>query len=227
MAMGKLIEFVSKNKKKRTPVASKALKKVIRKEIAGVSEIKQVDASFSGTTSSAIALATGGTTTLSDIVEGTSELQRVGDQIWVKSLNLRGIFRSDDMMDNDVYCYLAVVLYKRCDGRNPDIAEIWTGSNMGISLRHADFLTEYSVLKMIKVKLLPRYGAAAASAPIQDFRWNHRFKGRGMKVQYDGVSGAATDVITNNIFVYIQYAGEAPPTQPALINCVMRINYTD
>lgn len=208
-------------------VASTALKKVIRKEIAEKAEVKQVDATFSGTFTTTLALATGGTTTASDIVEGVSEVQRVGDQILVKSLNLRANIATGNTFDAEEYAYIALVLYKNCDGRNPDPAEVWTTtSNIGISLRHPDFLTEYSVLKIVKVKLIPRYGVAAASAPQQNVIWNHRFKGQGMKVQYDGNSGAATDVITNNIFIYLQCVGISA-THPLIVGGVLRINYTD
>lgn len=227
MPKGKLIEFVNKKKKKQTPVASPALKKVIRKEIAGKSEIKQVDCTLTGTLTTTLTLATGGSTIMSDIQEGTSEIQRVGDQILVKSINLRGNISTDNQFDAEAYCYMALVLFKTTNKTLPDLTNVWTSlSNVGVSLRHPDFMEHYSVLKIVKIKLIPRFGAAAADQPLQNIDWNHRFKGQGMKVQYDGNGGSFTDVITNNIFVYIQYIG-GPLTPPVLTNGILRINYTD
>lgn len=233
MAMGKLVKFVGRRKKARKarPVATKALRKVIQKVLNKNLELKYIDCGFTGLVTATSQLATGGSTTCSDILPGDDQGQRTGHQIRIKKLELKGSFQANSIYDQDVICYIAIVLYKDPLGNTPGVASIWDNtSNIGNSFRFEDRKEDYTILKMIRVHMPIEFGAAAQDGPVRNFSWTKRFKGAGLRVEYNNAAtGAATDVEQNNLFCYVQRYGNPPNAGGtiSLANTEMRISFTD
>jgi len=237
--MGKLVKFVSKRRgrpRKARPVATKALKRAIQKEIHKDVETKYVDFTISvsggsigpylvDTTAEVVTgvLAGGGSSSANAIglmpyiVQGTTQQQRIGDELRVKRLNLT--FRATAFSPT-VTGVVYIVRYPQTDGRLPTIGNIWNQvADIATAQRNPDYMNDYHILG--KIMLLPDRGVALNRI----YSWSKSYKGAGLKVEYSATNAAKEDVEFNNIFLIAQANGGDDTILISNGNC--RVTYTD
>lgn len=226
-----------KKGRKRVPKASKALKKVIQKEIKKGQEKKFVDNYTSATGAYAAytidntaevvpstintAVAASSIGLLPGIIQGTTQQQRIGDEIRVTNLSLK--FRVNGLTTTSS-AVMYVVRYPQCGvggtGYLPTIANIWSQvSDIAVSHRNPDYMNEYHILGRIVIQ------CTQGTSLNREYSWSKSYKGAGLKVEYDATGGALDDVEFNNIFLIAQSNNSDDVV--TVSNGVLRVTYTD
>jgi len=237
MPMGKLVKFVSKRRprgRKARPVATKALRTVIQKEIHKDVERKFFDNVISATgglaaytldataevvTSSADGTGAVAAGMLPFIIQGITQQTRIGDELRVKHLSFK--FRATAFTATATGVVF-IVRYPQCDGRAPTLANIWSQvTDIATAERNPDYMNDYHILGKILIQ------ADRGLTLNRTYSWSKSYKNAGLKVEYDAEpgSGAVTDVEFNNIFIIAQANGSDDVI--SIGNPRFRVSYTD
>jgi len=78
---------------------------------------------------------TGSIKLLNDIVAGVTNIDRIGNKIWLKSLQIRGMAYINTTANN-VDCFFAIVYDKKPRGALPAISDIFYGPVVGTAIPH-------------------------------------------------------------------------------------------
>lgn len=228
MAMGKLVQFKpskrSKRVRKSRPVASKVLRQVIQKEINKDAETKYKDNAPTTTpylvdaTAEAVAFNNAGNGIMSNILQGTTAVTRIGNEIRVKRISLR--FRAT-AFSATATATLFIVRFPQCNGATePTLANVWQQVNdIAVSHRDEDYLNDYHILGKITIQ------ATAGTTLNRMYSWSKTYKNQGLKVEYDANADADGSVEYNNIYLIAQANGSDDTI--SLSNMVFRVEYKD
>jgi len=234
MGMGKLVKFVGKRRgraRKARPVATKALRKVIQKEIHKDVERKFFDNQISATggftpylldsTAEVVTSEIGGGGAaygmLPFIIPGNTQNTRVGEEIRVKRLSFN--FRAT-AFTTTATGVLFIVRYPQCDGRAPTLNQIWSQvTDIATAERNVDYMNDYHILGKINIS------ADKGISLNRLYSWSKTYKGAGLKVEYDATAADVTSVEFNNIFLIAQANGSDDVI--SIGNPIFRVSYTD
>jgi len=208
---------------KKTLRASKNLKKIIQKEIHKDAELKYFDNPTTANpytldaTAEAIGINAIGNGLMSSIVQGTSNVTRVGGEIRVKRLSLR--FRAT-AFSATATGVVFVVRFPQSNGGTPVLANIWAQvSDIAVAERDVDYKNDYHILGKILIQ------ADRGTTLNRTYQWSKTYKGSGLKVEYDENAAADSAVEFNNVFLIAQSNGSDDVI--SLSNLIARVEYFD
>lgn len=187
-------KFNWKNANSAMSVASKALAiGIATKKLLNV-ETKYVDAYGAQTPS----FGSPSIVCCNAIAQGDGGSTRDGDQVKVRSVQGRMLFRNDTA--NPVMARYMLVLDKQGDSANPTLAEILEGSTTAIqslvSPLNMDNKMRFKVLLDKEVILQPNNQAGL----WKEVKFYKQFKD-GVRTRYSGTGAAATDISSNPIYL--------------------------
>jgi len=223
-----------KKGRKRVPKASKALKKVIQKEIRKDQEKKYIDNVLSATggaapylldaTAEVIPTSLTGASAqpygmVRSIIQGTDQQTRIGDEIRVTNMSLK--FRATSF-SSTATGVVYIVRFPQSNGTVPNtsVPLIWSNiTDIAVSHRDVDHMNDYHILGRIFIQ------ATAGTSLNRMYEWSKSYKGTGLKVEFDGSTSDYSDVEFNNVFLVAQSNGSDDVI--SITNGVFRLSYTD
>ncbi len=185
-------------------------------------ELKFFDTEFV----SALTSATGTTTSINLVGQGTDESQRVGRKILLKQITLQGIIRlpatADTSNATDVV-RLMLVWDKQTNKSNATPTDVLGTSPKILHYRELTNSGRFKVLKTLWMTV--NINAGAGDGTTNDFPQMFKkfdlWKKCNIPIEFSGISGAIGGITTNNIFVLV-FSHNAK----AFITWRARIRYT-
>lgn len=221
MSMGRIgRKGVRRYRRKRLPLTRQQVK-AVRAIAQTQMETKKFDTTIAITTAVA---GTGVVQLVSGVAVGDTDILREGNMIIVKSIQFSGTVVGDADVTFDTVCRIMLVRTVDCTGTNPSIANDILESDDPMALRDWDHRKDHQVLWNKNVTLPMRSAAADAVIPVRTVKFYKKFK-KGLRIWYDGVTGAVTDATRNHLFlVFIN--NQAASYQPNL-NGTFRVTFKD
>lgn len=137
------------------------------------------------------------------IPQGSTESQRIGRKVVIKSLYIRGTVTFTPAAStsgvDDVFLY--IVLDRQCNGAAAAITDVLTSNAMGSALVNLANTDRFVILGRKSWKLQSAAGVSAAYARDQ-IPWSF-YKKLNVPIEFDSssTSGAITTIRSNNIFL--------------------------
>jgi len=172
--------------------------------------------------------------------QGTGESERIGRNIWVRSLQLtffaevqQAAVAAALAMPNECEVTFFVVLDKQCNSTNPSAAAIWTQPVASVALgghplRNLEYKDRFSILATRRLVLSPN---SESDGAIMVLKGDHEYgkffkkwKGKGWKQQYDA-TGAAISSVTNEAISVWVHVTNPPYTNPAPGSTVYSVGF--
>jgi len=146
----------------------------------------------------AITPITGADNMLFGITQGVGSSQRIGRQILVKSVHIKGYVNAQT--DNNCAQTFAFVLDRQCNGNTLNASQVWVNTAYGQCVhRNLDQAHRYKVLKIHTVTSphTSADGTGCDSPPFEFFIDN-----LNISVRYDATGGAITDLTEANLRLF-------------------------
>lgn len=143
---------------------------------------------------------------------GTGPDDRIGDKVWIHSVHMKlditfdWLSTATQLQAGAVRLFLAID--KQCNGANPTASEVMqTGGQNILQFRDVNKIKRYTIL----------FDKTFVSNPISDdstlnvrkqiyWKFNKKFK-KPILIDFDGVSGGISEVVSNNLFVGMVTSG--------------------
>lgn len=155
-------------------------------------------------------------TSVNLVQQGANADQRIGRNIWIKGLNIKGDVKavSDSLsgvLSSDQYVRVAIVLDTQCNGASPASTDIWESTDIaGTAVPECDQwrnLEKSSRFRILydKVMQMNQFVCAGASGNTLTGAKTMRFKVNkkmNLKIEFDSSTGFIGDLSSNNISVW-------------------------
>lgn len=153
--------------------------------------------------------------TLNNMIRGTDDINRIGNQVKIMTLQAFGRIEMDQSIDHQAV-RMIIGVDMQPNGANPSIGDV-IESNAVTALRQKDTGRRFHILYD---KLYQMDKVSRASSIVKFFKKNLQ-----LKVEYDANTGTVADISTNNLFV-IMTSDQGTTTLPQA-NLRFRIRYID
>jgi len=188
-----------------------------------------------------------GTILINGIREGTGSFERIGRNIWMESVRIRGCVRFFNIADYQSYpCIRCIIVYDRTpSGVQPGFSTIFQITDSGGSDSTPSIFTpialEYTkrfrVLADWVVENPPGFPTTSASVPrsITDVSFDKYIPLKNLESQYSGVGNDITDISTGGLYFIYRTNFYTPAVPPVLDDpvyqeihqSVIRLRYRD
>lgn len=163
-------------------------------------ELKFLDTTISSVmTATGSVPATGGQLNL--IAQGTTESQRIGRKVVIKSIHILGTCLSvfGVTAAPAAVAYMVLVWDKQCNGAAAAVTDVFTSADLSTSLPNMANNERFIIIKRFKFRMYPQAGVSGAfgdlSIPIKYYRKCN------IPVEFSSTTGAITEIKSNNLFL--------------------------
>ncbi len=162
-------------------------------------------------------------TSLNLVPQGTAESTRIGRQIFVKSIHIRGLVQLNEDGTGKDECLFrwALVQDRQANGANPAATDLWELNDL-VTHRNLAQIKRFSILRTGQMQM-NRTGSAGTEA-VRSFILNYRFPAP-QPVEFNSTAGAITEIQSNN-FVFMYCRTVLDGTQVMSIDLTSRLRYT-
>ena len=196
-------------RRRRAARAKKRFKAMYKKEKKYIDGSGTITPDTTVATGSAAASAS--VSMVPDIAVGSGASQRMGNKIYITSIQVKGVIISPNNEDWQTYNKMWRIALV-CDKQNnnatsdPTVSEVWnTTSLQWMSLRNMDNAQRFRVIKDITRKTNPQdaYGSTSNyGANYFKVDWFLEFK-TPLMIQFNGSTGARDDAVDSYLFLYV------------------------
>ncbi len=162
-------------------------------------------------------------TSINLITQGVTETDRIGRQIKVHSVHIRGKLQLDeDTTGKDsIIMRWALILDRQANGANPAALDIWELNDF-ITHRNLANRKRFTILSAGQ-RALNRSGSAGSEV-VMPFNLNYRFK-RPLPIEFDSTVGVITEIKSNNL-IFMLVRSNLDGTQAAVSDLFIRVRFT-
>ncbi len=192
----------------------------VKRIIANQAETKYIDTVISNNTP--VAGTSGGPYALTLVNQGDTTLTRDGDEIYVHSLQIRGMITADDTPVKGSVGRM--ILYKsnlNLEGNMPIITDILEADNV-VGFREHDRIGDFKVLMDYQFVINPT--GLQTQTPIELFKYYKRFKSP-LKCTYSGTGGGSADLDRGHL--YLQLMCDQPTNSQLVWDLKSRVTFKD
>jgi len=135
------------------------------------------------------------------IPQGDTESTRDGRKAWIKSIQIRGniTYVPSTSPNGTDTVFLYVILDSQCNGNPATITEVFTSADMWSNMLQLNNSGRFRILKKWELPIASRAGVSAAfSGDVKQISW---YKRCNIPIDWNGTTGALTEIRSNNIFL--------------------------
>lgn len=192
-------------------------------------ELKVVEVQGPGTFGNISSVANGGVFLLNGCAQGSDYTQRVGREIMIKSLFIRGFTQLGSANESDVQ-RVVVVLDTQANGTTPVFGDIFNNVTAALTFADPSTLNNLSNRDRFRIIIDKAWPSNVSnSSSLQAYKTFKKFKKLNIKVTYNGTGATAGAIQTNAIWLFLLgiYNQTANPTFVSSFNFVSRIRFND
>lgn len=160
------------------------------------------------------------------IPQGDDATERIGRNVLVKSIHIRGNMEliASSAASRSTSVYLYVVLDTQCNGAAASISDVLTSADMESAMINLDNSNRFKILKKFRFALNPQAGWGTNTNSVQrNIEWYAKCH---IPLKFDASAGAITDLTSNNIFLLAGSDGDSNDDTVAFLG-TCRLRYYD
>lgn len=159
------------------------------------------------------------------VPQSATENNRIGSKIRVKSIQIKGYVFFVPTTAATAACLgvIKLVLDKQCNGAAAAVADVVTGTNLGLALMNLDNRERFEILREWRIPFEATAGVTTAyNNSVRDLNF---YKKLDLPIMFSSTTGAIGEITSNNLFLLAGTAGATDDVAAVTGTC--RIRFTD